>query len=215
MPTNTNVNVIKVDGKYYATSDIAVLNEFDIDSLETLSTLTPMRNGVIAAHPSYSNDLRAWNMTASFGPRTKNTFVSIAGELPVSRYASFNTKKLFYFHSFGNTDRYLVAIEQPMRLDFGSLVMSGPANKSFYECFHWDDSFKNVFHVYDRQTDTLHKIPSDLSFFFFHTINGYEDDGKIIIDLCGYNDNSIVDDFYIDVLTTTGSPMIIRPRCAV
>ncbi len=205
-PTNTNVNVIKIGEKYFTTSDIATLTQFDVDSLETLSTFTPGKGGVMAAHPSYTDDLQVWNMTASFGPRTKNTFVSLSDDLTSQKHSSFATDKLFYFHSFGNTDRYLIAIEQPMRLDFGKLALSGPKNKSFYECFNWDTSFKNIFHIYDRQTGEIQKIQSDLSFFFFHTINSFEEDGSIVIDLCGYDDNKIVDDFYIDNLTTSGIP---------
>lgn len=205
-PTNTNVNVIKVGEKYYTTSDIAAINEFDVDSLDTLSNFTAAKSAVMAAHPSYTNDNNAWNMTSSFGPVAKNTFVELTDAPSTIKHASFQTKNLYYFHSFGNTDRYQISIEQPMQLNFSKLVKSGITNTSFYECFEWKDDTTNTLHVYDRSTKKVTKISTDLKFFFFHTINAFEKDSIVTLDLCGYKNNSIVDDFYIDTLSTTGIP---------
>jgi beta,beta-carotene 9',10'-dioxygenase len=204
MPNNTNVNVVKIGKKYFSTSDIATINEFDIESLDTLSSLNVGKSSVMAAHPNYTDDGRVWNMTSSFGPVARNTFVSIDDTPSIEKKLSFVTKKLFYFHSFGGNERYQVCIEQPLQLDFKELITSGPKNKSFYECFTWNGNAKNTFHIYDRLENTYLAIPSDLQFFFFHTVNSFMEGNVLHIDLCGYEDNSIVDDFYIDALTTTG-----------
>ena len=203
-PDNTNVNVLKIGEKYYTSSDIATINEFDVDSLDTLSNLTATKNGVMAAHPSYSADGSVWNMTSTFGPRVKNTVVSIDDSPAITSHASFSLSQLYYYHSFGNTDRYLISIEQPMKLDFAQLAASGITNKSFYECFSWDANDHNRLRIFDRQTGTISTIETESRFFFFHTINSFEKNGKIFIDVCGYDDNSIVDDFYMDNLATDG-----------
>ncbi len=174
--------------------------------METLSNFTATKGGVMAAHPSYTDDLTVWNMTSKFGPVAKNTFVSITDQPAITSHTGFNTKKLYYFHSFGNTDRYMISVEQPMQLNFKELITSGIKNKSFYECFDWDENFENIFHILDRTTNKIISIKSNLKFFFFHTINSFEDDQKIYIDLCGYDKNSIIDDFYIDNLSTDGIP---------
>ena len=204
IPDNTNVNVIKIGEKYFTTSDIATINQFDVESLETLSNFNGSKGGVIAAHPSYTTDSKVWNMSSKFGPVIKNTIVSVDDQPSTTSYASFQTKKLYYFHSFGNTERYFISIDQPMQLNFVDLITSGIKNKSFYECFSWNNTAKNIFHIYDRQENKMMSLTSEMSFFFFHTVNTFTEDDKIILDLCGYRDNSIVDDFYLDNLASKG-----------
>jgi beta,beta-carotene 9',10'-dioxygenase len=204
VPSNTPVNVVKIGRRYFATSDIATLNEFDINELDTLSTLTTTKQGVMAAHPAFTSDGRVWNMISHIGPVVKNEIIAFDPSAEHTTQKVMTRSKLFYFHSFGNTDRYFVTIEMPLYLSFGQLVGSGATNKSFYECFKWDENATNIFHIFDRQTGKLTKIDSDLKFFYFHTINTYEEDGKLIIDLCGYNSSMIVDDFYMATMATTG-----------
>ena len=48
------------------------------------------------------------------------------------------------------------------------------------------------------QVDTKEK------FFFFHTINSFQVGDKFYIDFCGYRDNQIVDDFYLQNLENRG-----------
>ncbi|MEK7152985.1 MAG: carotenoid oxygenase family protein, partial [Patescibacteria group bacterium] len=107
---------------------------------------------------------------------------------------------------FTNTERYFVTIEMPLYQSFWKLAASGAINKSFYECFKLNSAATNKFHIFDRQTGTLTTVDSTLKFFYFHTINTYEENGKLIIDLCGYKNNKIIDDFYFATMATTGIP---------
>ncbi|HKU18011.1 MAG TPA: carotenoid oxygenase family protein [Candidatus Saccharimonadales bacterium] len=204
VPSNTPVNVVKIGQRYFATSDIATLNEFDLKELDTLSTLTTTKQGVMAAHPAFTSDGRVWNMISHIGPVVKNEIIAFDESAKHTTHKVMTRSKLYYFHSFGNTDRYFVTIEMPLYLSFPQLVGSGATNKSFYECFHWDDQATNIFHIFDRQTGELTKIESNLKFFYFHTINTYEEDGKLTIDLCGYNSSEIIDDFYLSTMATSG-----------
>ena len=143
-------------------------------------------------------------MISYFGPRVKNELVSFDESAQHTTQHVMTRPKLYYFHSFGNTERYFVTIEMPMYLSFWKLIVSGAANKSFYECFEWDRAAANIFHIFDRQTGALTIIDSTLQFFYFHTINTYDEDGKLVIELCGYDNNKIIDDFYLATMTTTG-----------
>ena len=204
--SNTPVNVVKIGTRYFTTNDTATLNEFDIKELDTLSTLATTKRGVMAAHPAFTSDGRVWNMISYYGPRVKNELVSFDESAQHTTQHVMTRPKLYYFHSFGNTGRYFVTIEMPMYLSFWKLIVSGAANKSFYECFEWDRAAANTFHIFDRQTGALTTIDSTLQFFYFHTINTYDEDGKLVIDLCGYDNNKIIDDFYLATMTTTGIP---------
>jgi beta,beta-carotene 9',10'-dioxygenase len=204
--SNTSVSVAKIGSRYFTTSDIATLNEFDLNELDTLSTLTTTKRGVMAAHPAFSSDGRVWNMISHFGPVVKNEIVSFDESVTHTAHKAMTRSKLYYFHSFGNTERYFVTIEIPLYLSFWKVVGSGVMNKSYYECFKWDEAATNKFHIFDRQTGTLTTIESGLKFFYFHTVNAYDDGSTLVIDLCGYDNNKIIDDFYLGTLATTGIP---------
>lgn len=202
--SNTPVSVVKIGSRYFATNDTTTLNEFDIKELDTLSTLSAAKQAVMAAHPAFTSDGRVWNLISHFGPVAKNEIVSFDESVTHAVQKTMTRPKLYYFHSFGNTERYFVMIEIPLYLSFWKMVGSGVTNKSYYECFKWDKAATNKFHIFDRQTGTLTTIDTSLKFFYFHTVNAYEEDGKLIIDLCGYDNNKIIDDFYLATLATTG-----------
>ena len=205
-PSNTSVNIIKIGERYFTTSDIAIINEADIDSLDTLSTKRIAKRGVMAAHPSFQRDGSVWNMISSFSPRPTNKVISFSNEVEAIQHASFAIKKTYYAHSFGNTEKYFISIEQPMYLSFKRLMLSGIKNLSYYECYAWDENAVNVLHIFDRNSKQIMSIPTKETFFFFHVINTFEQDDMLHIDFCGYKNNSIVDDLYFDVMQTTGTP---------
>jgi carotenoid cleavage dioxygenase-like enzyme len=205
-PTNTPVSVIKIGQRYFTTSDIASLNEFDLKTLDTLSTRTADKGSVMAAHPAFGSSGEVWNMLSHLGPMVKNEIVSLEHPESPAIQEAFTRPKLFYYHSFANTDRYFIVIEQPLYLSFWKLMGSGPANRSFYDCYYWDEQATNKFHIYDRQSGEMETIDSDLSFFFFHTINTYQENQQLIIDLSAYDSSAIIDDFYLSKLSTTGIP---------
>ena len=204
-PDNTSVAIAKVGGRYFTTSDMTTINEFDIESLDTLSTRQIGGRGTVAAHPAFARDGSVWNMSSSFSPRPVNAIFSFNGEAK-AQAARFSLPRTYYFHSFASTERYFVTIEQPLYLSFWKLVTAWYFRRSYYECFSWDSSAKVTLHVYDRQTKLLEHIPTGLSFFYFHTINSFESDGALHMDLCAYKDDAIIRDFYLDALRTRGIP---------
>lgn len=203
-PTNTNVNIIKIGKKYFTTSDILTINETDIDSLDTLGSASPDKNGMMAAHPSFNRDGKVWNAISTFSPKLGHKVISFTDDGEANIEGEFNTDRVYYVHSFGNTERYFISIEQPLYLSFTDLITSKLRKKSYYECYHWDAEATNILHIFDRNSKSFIHIKTSEKFFFFHTVNSFEEDGKLIIDLCGYKNNKIVDDFYLENLTNKG-----------
>jgi carotenoid cleavage dioxygenase-like enzyme len=204
LATNTNVNIIKIGEKYFTTSDILTLNETDINSLDTLGSKSPEKNGAMAAHPSFNRDGKVWNVISPFSPKPVHKVISFTDEGEANIEGKFSTDKVYYTHSFGNTERYFISIEQPLYLSFTDLITSKLRKKSYYECYHWDGKATNILHIFDRNSKSFIHIKTSEKFFFFHTVNSFEEDGKLIIDFCGYRDNKIVDDFYLENLQTKG-----------
>lgn len=102
-----------------------------------------------------------------------------------------------YIHSFATTENYLVLILWPMRLS--SLKMLWTRSVLNASSFHPDIPTK--FFVISRKGDGLIASYTARSFFCFHVINAYENGGHIHIDLCRYNDNSVVHDFTLPQMT--------------
>jgi carotenoid cleavage dioxygenase-like enzyme len=204
LATNTNVNIIKIGEKYFTTSDILTINEADISSLDTLGSKYPEKNGAMAAHPSFNRDGSVWNMISPFSPKPVHKVISFTDDGEANIEGRFGTDRVYYTHSFGNTERYFISIEQPLYLSFTDLITSKLRKKSYYECYHWDTEATNILHIFDRNSKSFIHIKTSEKFFFFHTVNSFEEDGKLIIDFCGYRDNKIVDDFYLENLQTKG-----------
>merc|ERR1740128_1433894 len=91
-----------------------------------------------------------------------------------------------YMHSFSVTRRYFVLVEQPLTVSVKKMVGALLKNRTVMSALQWRDRGV-VFHVVDKVTGkrTATKYVAD-SFFFLHTINAYEEDDQVVIDICAY-----------------------------
>lgn len=62
------------------------------------------------------------------------------------------------------------------------------------ECLEWCPDEPSYFHVFDKRTGNLikHKFQTK-GFFFFHTINAYEQDDQIVLDILNYDDHALIE----------------------
>ena len=74
------------------------------------------------------------------------------------------------------------------------LATCTPKGKSLEECLEWCPNEPTYFHVLDKRTNALlkHKFQTK-GFFFFHTVNAYESDDQLILDILNYDDISLLD----------------------
>ncbi|XP_066275246.1 carotenoid-cleaving dioxygenase, mitochondrial-like [Branchiostoma lanceolatum] len=91
-----------------------------------------------------------------------------------------------YFHSFGLTENYVVFVEQPMYINVWKLMLSKfTSGKGVSAAMEFDKNTPTRFHVLEKESGKV--IPtvylSD-SFFTFHHINTYEEDGQLVVDIC-------------------------------
>jgi carotenoid cleavage dioxygenase-like enzyme len=93
-------------------------------------------------------------------------------------------------HSFAITDRYVVLIEQPWVMDVKKLMTF---KTSFAGAFDWKPERGTTFTVIDRTNGSVRARLQAEPFFTFHTVNAFEQDGELVVDLCAYEDASIVD----------------------
>ncbi|XP_046387976.1 carotenoid isomerooxygenase-like isoform X2 [Ischnura elegans] len=116
-----------------------------------------------------------------------------------------------YMHSFGVTENFFIIVEQPLSISVPETVLTTLLNEAMASSFRWYQDKPTLIHLMDRKTGKLYATYSSDSFFYLHVINSYEshaDTNKqngekyphVIIDICCYQDPSMLDCMYVDAL---------------
>lgn len=190
---NANVNVIRHAERFVALSETPLPVVFDPKTLDTLGVAAPAPGQHTTAHPHRapgSGDLV--NYATHFGPRS--TYRVHAGgrviaKIPVARPS--------YMHSFAITARHVVLAEFPFVVTPVTIPLSG---RPFIRNYRWRPGLGTRFRVLDLATGATLGTCQGEPFFAFHHVNAYERGDEIILDVCGYDDASIIDALYLDRL---------------
>ncbi|CAG2171587.1 unnamed protein product, partial [Oppiella nova] len=193
---NCNVNVYPVRDQLYAATETNFIRRIDGNTLDTHEKVDLSKYVAInmaLAHVHVDPDGTVYNMGSSFGPNgkyhlikipnTENPFenMSIICSIPMKR-----TLNPSYYHSFAITDNYFVFIEQSLVISAASIIRSTiNGARTFESILAWKPEYKTKFHLIQRSDgkliDTKYKSEA---FSFFHTINAYEDDNHLVVDIC-------------------------------
>ena len=201
---NTNVNVIRQGDEFLALTETPMPVRFDPQTLETLGVARPAPGQMTVAHPHRSPETgEQISYATHFGPFTKYRMYGqdertghrrVIAQLPVRTPS--------YMHSFAITSRYAVLVEFPFVV---TPVLIPLAGRPLIENYRWRPGRGTTFRVIDLGTGQTRATGHGPAFFAFHHVNAFERDDEIVLDLCGYDDASIVDALYLDRLRTTES----------
>lgn len=206
MTDNASVNVIRLGEQFVALTETPIPIAFDLETLDTLGVAyDPPGRGPRSptAHPQANpHDGAMLNLQVHYGPRSSYRFYRRRADGEFSMIAREGVAEPSYVHSFAVTERHLVLVEQPLRLKPLKMVTSG---RPFVENLEWEPERGSAFLVFDLKTGTLlarHEAPP---FFVFHHVNAYDEGDEIVVDLCAYEDASVVDALYLDKLRSRTS----------
>ena len=208
---NTNVALGIIGGKYVALSDFSNMIAFDPETLKTYGDIhftDKFGNRLMgsAAHSSVDPVTgEIFNALSRFGPHGDVSVYRIAPGAADKRevIATIPAKKHTYFHSFALTPGYFIFIEMPLELELSRLIAGQLRGISLAECYEWRPGNGTKFHIVSRNDGTVTTLSTG-AFFVFHTVNAFEEGGKIIIDLSAYPDASIMTEFFFDRLLKFG-----------
>ena len=120
----------------------------------------------------------------------------------IGRFQPHNSNSPYY-HSFGMTENYFIHVENPLFMsNIVWLFMMRIMNWSFLDLMKEDINKPTIISLIDRKTGIPVRRYIAEHFFVFHHINAYEDGDEVVMDLCGYDDASIIYDFYLTELKT-------------
>jgi torulene dioxygenase len=185
-------------------------------SLYTYEKFNPKFTGMMsAAHPSVDAVKReTWQFTTVFGRQSGYNIFTISDENPEGELVDFLEAPPAYIHSSFITENYFVFAVPPVSvlieicisphhaylILFQQLYVNGMElmqKRNVVGSLQYDDSAPCVFYVFDRSARKHVATYHTPSFFFFHSINSYEKDGALVLDVIGYNDASTVKSLYI------------------
>lgn len=200
---NGNVNITRIAGRYLALTETPLPVEFDPKTLETAGVYDHDGDGIelhhTTAHPHHDPETnQAFNYFAHFGASSSYNVYSVGGGSGARTvFGRRKVREPAYIHSFGLTPRFLVLVEFPYVVNPLALLMSG---KPFIENFRWRPERPARFLVFRRSDGELAAEAETSAFFAFHHVNAYEERDDVVVDICAYDDPSVVRSLYLDVL---------------
>jgi len=197
---NANVNLTRLGDEHLAMTETPIPVTFDPETLATLGHDTgAARWGQIStAHPHHDPQRgELLNFAAQLGRRSEYRIYARTSTTQGRTLATHAVREPAYMHSFAITPRFAVLLENPLVVNPLRLALSG---KAFIHNYRWKPELGMRVHAFDRESGALHRTWTLDPFFVFHTINAFEDGDDLVVDLCAYEDASVIDALELDGL---------------
>lgn len=215
---NANVNVGRVGDRFVAMTETPMPVEFDPETLATLGIAYRPPGHVTTAHPHGDAATgEAINYVTRMGPKPSYRVYGLSAvDASPRTIAEVAAKPAAYMHSFGLSERCVALVEFPLVLKQLRLALG---TAPFMESFEWEPQRGTIFTVIDRRDGSLRGRFRAAPFFAFHHVNAFDDgDDRLVVDLCAYEDASIVRSLFLDRLRSGSAgavPDAFLTRCTV
>lgn len=203
---SAKVNIARVADHYLALAETPIQVEFDPETLRTVGVAGWDRSDfgrMTTVHPHLDEERHeAINLVTRYGAVSSYVFRRVdttdAGLLQGDTIASRAVREPSYIHSFGMSEKHLVIVEYPLVVNPISLLLW---LRPYIENFRWKPGRGTRIHVFDRATGRHVRSATADPFFAFHHVNAYDEDGSVVVDLCAYDDASVIESFYLHRLS--------------
>lgn len=219
MTDNCAVNVCFYGDQLFAMTETNTIRRVDPETLKTVGDKTKISDYVAVnmatAHPHVDPDGTVYNMGNSYsggkGPtynvirfppeKTLPDGKKLSSMDQASVVASIPCRwktKPSYYHSYSLTDNYFILAEQPLGISLPKIVTNFFTGKAFMKAMRWmkeTTRFRVVRRSDGQVVKTVYDAPT---FFTFHSINAYEENGQIVIDLCCFDDGAVVNQIWLE-----------------
>jgi beta,beta-carotene 9',10'-dioxygenase len=206
LPDNANINVTRLGERFVAMTETPLPVQFDPRTLQTAGVRPYKVPGQLTtAHPHLDRASGGMlNYAAKLGRRSSYRFFHVpSSERTPHVIGSLPVRAPAYMHSFGLTERWLVLAEFPFVVNPLALALSG---RPYIENYRWRPELGTRFTLVDRATGEATTGFQTDACFAFHHVNAYEDGGEVVVDLCVFDDASVIEDLYLDRLRA-GKPV--------
>lgn len=202
---NPAINAMKFGEQYIALSETPMAYEFDAKTLETVGVAYENPDMFATAHPHLDGASGAMlNLSCKLGPRSSQSFFSVQpNTLVQKRIAKLKRQHPTYQHSFGISGRWLIFTEFPFRVNPLDILRSG---RPFIENFEFHPEDGTRITLIDRETGEVGGEWQAEPGFCFHHVNAWEEGDDVLVDLCRFDDVSIVENLYLEKIREGNYP---------
>lgn len=197
---NANVHVTTLGGEYVALTETPRRVRIDPRTLSVQGHLhydDDLNGHHVTAHPQHDHrrDETVGYMT-EFGRLNQYHIYRIPDDRPERiLITSINVDRPAYLHSFALTPAYVVIIESPYVVNPLRFLL--PGGGGFINQFRWCPERGTRCLVVKRTSGKLVSTLRTTPFFFFHTVNAFESDDAVVIDLITYDDATIIENLFL------------------
>jgi len=213
---NAMISVYPLGDELYAFAETPFIHSIDPITMDTTGRENLFNTlGLVSqsSHPHITDTEGAFSLGLAMGPMGPNYVVinypPVPSSVSKSRIvASLNCSSMAepnYMHSFAITDNYFIIIEQPLTVRLKKIIACFVSGKPLSTTLKWRQTQTKI-RLISRRTgkETSVAYMAD-AFFFLHTINAYEDDNHVVVDICCYKNAKMLDCMYIDALQNAQS----------
>lgn len=200
---NTNVNIALYTNRMIALTEIPLPVEFDPQTLETLGVYDyqdqlPKDRIHDTPHPHYDPITQEHlGYFTQFGRMsTVNLFAIADGSSTRRIIGSYQVQEPSYMHSFAITKNYAILTALPLVVNPLNLLKG----KGFIQSFTWKPELGTRFVIFNRHTRKQVGTIIGEPFFAFHTVNAFERDYEIVLDIITYKNAAGLDEAKFDAI---------------
>ncbi|VVC89982.1 unnamed protein product, partial [Leptidea sinapis] len=211
MTDNAVISVYPFGDEVYALTEVPIMFRIDPVTLDTLERKNLMGSVVMShtAHPHVMPNGDVYNIGAhSVKGRLKLLIVKFPYKEKGDMFKSAEvvatvTPRWFfhptYMHSFGISENYFILIEQPMSLSISKYIMCQMKDEGAASALNWYPEYETHIVLVNRNNGRVKRYRTE-TVFFLHTINCFEENGNVVVDLCTYSNAKILDVMYVDAI---------------
>lgn len=199
---NATVNITLQGDRFISVTESPMPIVFDPATLSTIDQFEyedQVPGQITTAHPHFDfRENAVYSYLVNLIPQCSYSIYRMDAHTNTRELVgSVPVKQAAYMHTFGMTEHYIILTEFPLVLNRFSLLLSG---KPIIENYRWKPEQGTRFLVISKKDGSVvHSCQSE-SFFSFHHVNAFEQDGEIMVDLVAYPDSSVIQSLYLEPL---------------
>jgi beta,beta-carotene 9',10'-dioxygenase len=208
---NPAVVMSRIGERWFATTESPYLVGFDPDSLETVGHMEfddELGIQIMAAHGITDRSGSYWNVGITLGQKcVYKLFRLQPGSTRREVVGSIRVAKAGYTHAFAMTPNHALIWETAMRAQPLGFLFSG---RSYIHNFKWDAGHGSMLHAVSLADGSVRSwdLPAMMC---FHAIQAYELRDEIVVELCIYEDATILSALLLEPLRR-GAALGAMPR---
>jgi carotenoid cleavage dioxygenase-like enzyme len=197
---NCVINTTCVAEHYIAMTESKDMVSFNMNDLSTTGAFNFTDNisgHFTTAHPHFDvNTNELINVSIEIGKATKYHIYKIE---PLSKtrkiIQTYSSDSMFYIHSFSITNNHVILFKSPLVINKVKLILGFPLNNAL----SYQENASSSFIVIDRRNGKIHEIET-APFVCLHSVNAYEHENKIMLDLVCHPSGNPYDTLYLSNL---------------